>query len=118
MKLSFTKVKKSLIVSLEGELDLHTAEEFKTKLITKINAGTKQLILDLGQVEFIDSSGLGAILSSYKKISSQGGLLTVVNVTPKVRRIFEVSGILRVINIYSSEKEALENIQGGRKNEK
>ncbi|AGB40560.1 anti-anti-sigma factor [Halobacteroides halobius DSM 5150] len=110
LKLSFQKLDKALVITLDGEFDLHTAEKFKKRVGNKIAAGNTRIILDLGGVEFIDSSGLGAILSKYKKLDKMNGKLIVTNVTPQVKRIFEVSGILRIIDIYSSQKEALDNI--------
>ncbi|GAB6098984.1 anti-sigma F factor antagonist [Halanaerocella petrolearia] len=110
MQLLFEKVDNNLIVKLEGEFDLNTADYFKKEVGKKITAGNKRLILDLEGVEFIDSSGLGAILSKYKVLNKEGGYLVAVNLTPQVKRIFEVSGILKLLEIYSSRQEALDNI--------
>ena len=110
MKLSFEKVSDSLVVNVEGEFDLHTADYFKEEVGTKINEGHKKIILNLESIEFIDSSGLGAILSKYKDLEKKCGELVVINITPQVKRIFEVSGLLRVLDVYSSKQEAVENI--------
>ncbi|TDX51176.1 SpoIIAA-like anti-anti-sigma regulatory factor [Orenia marismortui] len=112
MKLSFKKINNSLIIRLEGEFDLHTADHFKEKLEEKINDTIRNIILNLDGIKFIDSSGLGAILGTYKRITKTGGSLAMVKVTPQVERIFELSGILKIIKIYSSEEEALDKILG------
>ncbi|WP_027340020.1 STAS domain-containing protein [Halonatronum saccharophilum] len=113
MDLSFKEKEGKLIVSLKGDFDLHTAPGFKEAITKKINPQIRGLILNLDGIKFIDSSGLGAILVSYKKIKGLGGELGLLNVTPQVRRIFELSGMLKIINLYSSEKEALDNIFRG-----
>lgn len=113
MEISASQVDNSVIINIKGEIDLHTVDQFKQKLDKQIAKGHKNLILNLEQVDFIDSSGIGAILSKYKQLNKQKGKLVMVNVRPKIRRIFEVSGILRIIDIYSSETEAVENILGG-----
>ena len=112
MEVFLTERENNLVVRLKGEFDLHTADYFKAKLKDKLNKSINNLILNLDSIKFIDSSGLGAILSKYKEINKQGGDLVITNVTPQVERIFELSGILNIIDIYSSEKEALDNITG------
>ncbi len=112
MDLSFERVENILIVKLDGEFDLHTADYFKEKVDKKLNLKIKDLILDLEGIKFIDSSGLGAILGRYKDINKRGGEVAVINITSQVKRIFEVSGMLKILNIYSSEDEAVDNILG------
>jgi stage II sporulation protein AA (anti-sigma F factor antagonist) len=115
MELSFAETNSCLIVNIEGDLDLHTAEHFKQQVDEKITAGNHNLILNFTQVNFVDSSGIGAILSKYKQLNNLGGKLVIANISPQIKRIFEVSGILRVIDIYSSEKEAVKKIAKGEK---
>jgi len=98
----------TLIIRLEGELDLVTAEQFRQAAENEIKSkNAKRLILNLKEVPFIDSSGLGAILGRYKRISEKGGKMAVVEVKPQVERIFELSGIFRIMKLYESEERAL-----------
>jgi stage II sporulation protein AA (anti-sigma F factor antagonist) len=99
----------NLIVQVDGELDLETSPLFREKVESKLNQYemVKHLILDLKKVNFIDSSGLGAILGRFKRLSQQGGRLSAVNVSPQVRRIFELSGLLKIMEIYSDRQQAL-----------
>ena len=110
MNLDFKMIENSLIVRLSGEFDLHTADYFKEQIEDKLSSKINNLILDLSEIKFIDSSGLGAILAKYKQLNNRGGKLAIVNPTPQVKRIFELSGILKIINIYSSEQEAISSL--------
>ena len=96
-----------LIVRISGELDLLTAETFRNLIEREVfQQKTKNLILNLEQVNFIDSSGLGVILGRYKRIREQGGVVAIVGAQPHVKRVLELSGILRIIGLYDSEEQA------------
>ena len=100
-----------LIVRAEGELDMHVVDEFRRSIDEAFEkSGVKSIILDLKGVTFIDSSGLGAILGRYKKVNHSGGKLLAANAHPQVKRIFEMSGLLTVIPIFTTELQALDNI--------
>lgn len=96
---------------IDGELDLETSPLFRSMVEEEMNQDKmiKHLILDLKKVNFIDSSGLGAILGRFKRVSQEGGRLSAINVSPQVKKIFELSGLLKIMNIYSDRKQALEN---------
>ena len=105
------RIGSNLIVRVDGELDLETSPIFREKVESKLNQYEmiKHLILDLQKVNFIDSSGLGAILGRFKRLSQQGGRVSAVNVSPQVQRIFELSGLLKIMKIYSDRQQALKS---------
>lgn len=111
MLIETERIGPNLIVEVDGELDLVTSPLFREKVESKLNQYEmiKHLILDLKKVNFIDSSGLGAILGRFKRLSQQGGRLSAVNVSPQVRRIFELSGLLKIMKIYSDRQQALKS---------
>lgn len=111
MLIETERIGSNLIVRVDGELDLETSPIFREKVESKLNQYEmiKHLILDLGKVNFIDSSGLGAILGRFKRLSQQGGRLSAVNVSPQVQRIFELSGLLKIMKIYSDRQQALKS---------
>ncbi|MCK8827079.1 STAS domain-containing protein [Natroniella acetigena] len=110
MEVNCRQLTNNLFIELEGEFDLHTADYFSTEISNQLTTEIDNLILDLDGIEFIDSSGLGAILGVYKKINQKGGNIGAINITPQVERIFEVSGLLKIIDIYSSKQEVLDKI--------
>lgn len=97
-----------LIVRVEGELDMHNANEFRQKFDTALDThDVKVVIINFSQVNFIDSSGLGVILGRYRRISILQGKILAVCLKPQIIKIFELSGILKIIDLYNSEREAL-----------
>jgi stage II sporulation protein AA (anti-sigma F factor antagonist) len=101
----------NLIVAIDGELDLETSPDFRNIVEERLDyyPAIRHLILDLQRVQFIDSSGLGVILGRFKRLSEVGGRLSAVNVSDQVKRIFELSGLLKIMNIYPDRKKALDN---------
>ncbi|WP_378955645.1 anti-sigma F factor antagonist [Pelosinus sp. sgz500959] len=98
-----------LIVRVDGELDMHVADEFRQRVDHALStSGVKNILFNFGTVHFIDSSGIGVILGRYKKICILGGKVLVTNVQPQVLKIFELSGLLKIITLHHSEAEALE----------
>jgi len=104
-----TKKGRSLVCSMSGELDLVGAAEFRAEVQGWFRRyeSLKNIILDLTAVEFVDSSGLGAILGRYKQVSGMGGKLLVIGLRPNVRRVFEFSGVLKLVQEAESEARAL-----------
>lgn len=105
------RIGSNLIVEIEGELDLETSPTFRKVVDEKLNqyGSIKHLIFDLKKVSFIDSSGLGVILGRFKRLNQQGGKISAVNVSEQIKRIFQLSGLLKIMEIYEERQDALEN---------
>ena len=111
MHLKFEKYNDVLIVYLLGELDHHNAEALRVKIDDRIDRDEiKKVILNFSAVSFMDSSGIGAVIGRYKKINSRGGTLCVVNVDERINRVFELSGLYKIIKQYKNIDEALKVI--------
>ncbi len=111
MLLRFEPLDDKIIVTLQGELDHHSAEEVRTRIDDILDKdGYKTLIFNFSGVNFMDSSGIGAVIGRYKKMSLRGGKVCLTNVTPTVKRIFELSGMFKIISMYENVEEALRNI--------
>jgi len=101
----------TLIARLSGELDLQVADELRTRLDRALDeTGTANLMFNLEAVSFLDSSCLGVILGRYRRISGGNGEMVFVSVPPGVRRVLELSGLLRIGREYATEEEALAEI--------
>ena len=87
-------------------LDTTTVKEFKRQLAENTAPG-RRLVLDLGRVQFVDSSGLGAILSASRRLAETGGDLKICSLTPAVRVLFELVRMHRVFDVLNSREEAL-----------
>ncbi|MDD4334776.1 MAG: anti-sigma F factor antagonist [Desulfotomaculaceae bacterium] len=111
MLLDIEMKKDTLFVRPNGELDLGVADRFRRALDETIEKGkAKNLIVNLTKVSFVDSSGLGVLLGRYNRVSKNGGKVFIVAPQPQVRKVLDLSGLLRIMNEYPNENEALEKI--------
>lgn len=100
MDISCIESGQDLVVKLKGELDHHFATEFKGKIDEKLNNGqVKKLTFDMEKIDFIDSSAIGFIIGRYKIIKKNDGKLEIINASHKIRRILDMSGIGKIINV-------------------
>ncbi|MFZ5943441.1 MAG: STAS domain-containing protein [Bacillota bacterium] len=96
----------NLIVKISGDLDLVLAKEFRDHVDkVLLDRPVKNLILDFSDVDFIDSSGLGAILGRYKIMQQRSGKMSIIGVKKSVYRVLELSGILRIIPTFRVEEQ-------------
>ncbi|MBP1759682.1 MAG: anti-sigma factor antagonist [Firmicutes bacterium] len=103
----------TLVLRLEGELDMHTASTLRQTIDSEIEKrGIRTVILNLQDVRFVDSSGLGVILGRYKKLLPLGGKLKITNVPPHIYKIMELSGLPKIISFYTDEAHAYEEGRG------
>jgi anti-sigma B factor antagonist len=92
------------------ELDASNAGEFKRDIGPVLQANTK-LVLDLGHLRFVDSSGLGAMLSCLRQLSAKGGDLKLCGMSSQVRALFEIVRMHRIFDIYGTKEEAVKAFQ-------
>lgn len=112
LQIEMEKHRKALIVRLKGELDHHTAETVKARLEEAIERGDSQhIILSLKELAFMDSSGLGVILGRYKQISGKGGRMIVCDINAHMRKLFEMSGLFKILAMEPSEQAALSSLE-------
>ena len=96
----------TLNITLSGEIDHHTAKAARVEIDRQIYFfRAKTVILDLSQVGFMDSSGLGLILGRYTHVKELGGALKVLNPTPSVKRLLTLAGTEKIIPIINSHNE-------------
>ena len=113
VKSKYIKEDKLLILEITDEIDHHSCEKIKKRADYEIQIHIpRKLIFDLSNVNFMDSSGIGMIIGRYKLVSMFGGKTSIVNVKPGIKKVLEMSGILKLIPI-----EEIEDV-GGNKFEK
>ena len=96
------------VISLREErLDAHNSGELRDKILSMLEAGGQQVVVDLSGVSFIDSSGLGALLSGYKNATLRSGSFVLAGLQPRVRSMFELTRLHRVFEIFPTVEEAL-----------
>jgi len=98
-------------IDLKGEIDHHASLVIRQDIDNYIEKHKiKKILFNFKDVSFMDSSGVGMIIGRYKKLQNIGGKIGVVNITPKIRRIFQVSGLFNLINHFNDEKEAIDKL--------
>lgn len=108
MQIKFSNKGSTLIVGINGELDHHTIEYVREKIDSEImKSTTKNLIFDFSNVSFMDSSGIGVIMGRYKNIKKLNGEAALINVNTHIRRILEMSGVLKVVPVYDNIDNAI-----------
>lgn len=108
MQLSFDIINNYMIVKLKGELDHHTSEEARKKIDQKYYSNNlTNIILDLRELNFMDSSGIGLIMGRYKNCADRNGMISIVSTSPYINRMLKMSGIQKLVDIYQTIEEAI-----------
>jgi anti-sigma B factor antagonist len=89
-----------------GELDAYTGPQLREELSGAVDDGVRWLVLDMAQVEYIDSVGLGIIVGAAKRTIERAGNLAVVASRANVLRVFEISGTRELLNVVETMEEA------------
>ncbi|WP_414705298.1 anti-sigma F factor antagonist [Pseudobacteroides sp.] len=108
LKVKFVNKGNTLIASIIGEMDHHTADYIRDKIDGEmIKSSTKNIVFDFSKVGFMDSSGIGVVMGRYKNISKLNGKTSIIKANEQIRRIFEMSGVVKLIPIYDNIDEAI-----------
>lgn len=93
-------------VTLDGEVDVYTAPRLKEELVSAIEGGCANVIVDLEKVGFIDSSGLGVLVSALRRARERDGVVRIVCTRDNILKIFRITGLDKVFPIFSDIAEA------------
>jgi anti-sigma B factor antagonist len=95
------------VVVPKGDLDLAAADPLRRALTALIDRRQARLVVDLGRVLYIDSSGLGVLVAAMKQARAAGGDVRLCGLEPDVHAIFEMARLAKIMDIYPSLREAL-----------
>ncbi len=110
LKITVRKTDGVPVVDLAGELDAYTSARFREVMIESIENGSASLVINMLRVEYIDSSGLGALVGGLKRASERGGKIHIVCEQPQVRKVFEITGLEKVFPICAKEADAVKAV--------
>jgi anti-sigma B factor antagonist len=96
------------VVAPRGRLDLSSAPAFREQVRQLVDSGAARLVVDLGEVTFIDSSGLGSIIAGLKAARQAGGDLRIARGNQQVLLVLDLTSLDRVLRPYETVEEALE----------
>jgi anti-sigma B factor antagonist len=95
-------------ITLDGEVDVYTAPHLKEELVALIQNGCSHVVVDLEGVGFIDSSGLGVLVSALRRAREKDGSVRIVCTRESILKIFRITGLDKVFPIFSDAAEASE----------
>jgi anti-sigma B factor antagonist len=100
------------LISLAGDFDLHSGPEFERRVLEALGRSATDLLIDLTEVSFIDSTTIGILMRTRKRLAPLGGRVLVVTADRNILRLFEITALDRMFEIYSRRTDALEEING------
>jgi anti-sigma B factor antagonist len=95
------------VIQVTGEIDVYTAPLLRDQIRELSAKGAAHLIADLGRVDFLDSTGLGALVGGLKRLREAGGSLALVISTPRILRIFQITGLTKALAAQRSVADAI-----------
>lgn len=95
-------------LQVAGEVDVYTAPKLREKLIELLADGHHRLIVDLSDVEFLDSTGLGVLVGGLKRVRYHDGSLALVCGEERILKVFRITGLTKVFPIYDTLEDALQ----------
>ena len=109
MKITYIKKDKRLIFEIEEDIDECCVQKIRRKADYEIERfSPKRVVFDFDNVTFMDSAGIGLIIGRYKLINMIGGELKIANVNTQIQKIFEMSGLLRLIPVEQKNKKEVQ----------
>jgi anti-sigma B factor antagonist len=104
-----------LILDVKGRITLGEGDEMlKDKVNSLLNQGQKKIILNLAEVPYIDSAGLGEIVRTYTTVSRQGGSLKLLSLTKRITDLLAITKLLTVFETYESENDAVQSFSSAK----
>ena len=112
MTLSEENINGVITLEISGKIHAEASEELLKKLMTLIDQGERHLLLDFSGVEYINSSGLRALLTAAKNLNDLSGKMVLTDVNKLIHQVLHVSGCTSHIAVYPSKGEALKALHG------
>jgi anti-sigma B factor antagonist len=105
-----------VVLDLKGKVTLGEGDELlKEKVNSLVNQGHKKIILNLADVPYVDSAGLGEIVRTYTTVSRQGGSLKLLNLTKRITDLLSITKLLTVFETFESENDAVRSFAASAK---
>jgi len=99
------------VVGLSGDIDSYTCSKLGKAIVNLITDGDLHVVIDMSEVKYIDSSGLGTLVGGLRRVHEQNGNLAITNPSPQIRRIMNLTGLNKVFTLYDNESEAITSLK-------
>ena len=104
-----------VILDLSGKITLgETCTELRGTIRELLRSGKKNILLNMAEVSYIDSAGIGELVSAYSSVSSQGGKLKLLNLTKKLEEVLAITKLLTVFECFTDEVRASQSFHSGK----
>lgn len=94
------------VLVVHGQIDVHTAPRLREQLVELVTQGARRIVVDLNDVDFLDSTGLGVLVGVLKRVRTHDGELVLACQRPRVLKVFEITGLTSVFPIHLSVDDA------------
>ena len=101
------KLNNSYVISVNGRLDAGNSSELEEKIVSAIDNGEKDLVVNFTDLEYISSSGLRVLLVGAKKLDADGKKLSICCMKDHIKEVFDIAGFTPIFNVYGSLQDAL-----------
>jgi anti-sigma B factor antagonist len=112
MKLDVIQKGEVTILKCSGNLDADNIALFKKAAYDILDKGRVKFVLDASSVEFVDSMGLGVLISMLRRVKQKDGDIKIASLTPDVKTIFEITKLYRLFDLCDSPQEAVTRFKG------
>ncbi len=102
------------VIDVAGTIDIHTAPRLRELLIDLVSTDNYQLIVNMDQVEFLDSTGLGVLVGGLKRVRAHDGSLDLVCTQERILKLFRITGLTKVFGIHETVDQAIAATKGRR----
>ena len=107
LSLATRSVSDRVVLEIGGEIDVYTAPRLRERLVEMVGAGNSHIIVDLAGVDFLDSTGLGVLVGAHRRLRGGGGSLSLMIPHERLLKIFRITGLDTVFDIYGSVQDAI-----------
>ncbi len=101
-----------IVLDLKGELDTYSCPAVRELVVRLVDEGAKHILLNVQGVQYIDSAGLGTLVGGLKRATEHDGQLKIVHANEQLRKVFSITGLVRVFELYEDEDAALKSFSG------
>ena len=109
MNISSREIGDAIVVMVEGNLDTNTSPDAQNYLDQLVDSGSQKILISFESTNYVSSAGLRVVLATAKLLSKNGGDLRLCSLSSTVHDVFEISGFTTILNVFESEKEAIES---------
>jgi len=116
MQITERSVGDVMVLDIKGKITLGEGDEqLKDKVNSLVNQGQRKMVLNLAEVPYLDSAGLGEVVRAYTTVSRQGGSLKLLNLTKRITDLLSITKLLTVFETFESENDAVRSFSASAK---